>query len=199
MNMKLIAVFIFVLILGKTSAQNFLPLPKNAQPGKGYVQCLIPDSIYTKEKNIGAIPPMGWEEFLLEKVPKHQGWTLELPVFDTVLIKIPIDQTTRMANLPDEYSLIYEEIKIEEFTFKWVLVNRNKECLSANPADCLSVIFVERVPEYERVQKRVLRATAHQQRYDNVDTIIFKQVIETKPLLKTAYEIPPQYKSIKSL
>jgi hypothetical protein len=46
--------------------------------------------------------------------------------------------------------------------------------------------------EFKTVQKLVIKSTAHQQRYDDKDTIIFKQVIETKALKKIAFEVPPQ-------
>lgn len=189
-------VFTFVFIFGKTTAQNFLPLPQNAGAGKVYAQCLIPDSIYRKEKHEGMIPPMGWEEFLLEKTPKRQEWTLELPVFDTVLIKIPVDKTTRMANLPDEYGLAKERILIKMATTKWGFRKSSKECLSANPDDCLILFLIEVPAEYKTVEKLVLKATAHQRRYDDLDTVVFKQVIETKPLTKTLFESPPQYEKV---
>lgn len=194
--MKQIALFTFVFIFGKTTAQNFLPLPQNAGAGKVYAQCLIPDSIYRKEKHVGAIPPMGWEEFLLEKTPKRQGWTLELPVFDTVLIKIPVDKKTRMANLPDEYGLTKEQILIKTATTKWVFKYMIKDCLSANPDDCLVMNLVEIPAEYKTIEKLVLKATAYQRRYDDLDTVVFKQVIETKSLTKTLFESPPQYEKV---
>lgn len=194
--MKQIALFIFVLILGKVTAQSFLPLPQNAGAGKVYAQCLIPDSIYRKEKHEGVIPPIGWDEFLLEKTPKRQEWTLELPIFDTVLIKIPVDKTTRMANLPDEYGLTKERILIKTATTKWVVRKSFKECLSAYPDDCLVLFLIEVPAEYKTVEKLVLKATAHQRRYDNLDTVVFKQVVETQPLTKTLFESPPQYEKV---
>jgi hypothetical protein len=194
--MKQIALFIFVLIFGKATAQSFLPLPQNAGAGKVYAQCLVPDSIYRKEKHEGMILPMGWEEFLLEKTPKRQEWTLELPVFDTVLIKIAVDKTTRMADLPDEYGLAKGKVLIKEASTRWEFRKASKECLSANPDDCLVLFLIEAPAEYKTVEKLVLKATAHQRRYDNIDTIIFKQVIETKPLTKTLFESPPQYEKV---
>lgn len=194
--MKQIALFTFVFIFGKTTAQSFLPLPQNAGAGKVYAQCLIPDSIYRGEKHEGIIPPMGWDEFLLEKTPKRQEWTLELPIFDTVLIKIPVDKTTRMANLPDEYGLTKERILIKTATTKWVVRKSFKECLSANPDDCLVLFLIEVPAEYKTVEKLVLKATAHQRRYDDLDTVVFKQVVETKPLIKTLFERPPQYEKV---
>ncbi len=148
--MKLMIFFIFALFSSKIVAQKPLILPQNAVPAKGYTLCLIPDSTYRKGQISGIIPPMGWEEFILEKVPKHQGWTLELPVFDSILIKIPVDKTTRMANLPDEYGLVDERIVIVAPTLKWVFLKKNKECLSAYPEDCLTMAYVEVPSKYQK-------------------------------------------------
>jgi hypothetical protein len=197
MGINRITLFIFVLMAVKTKAQNRLPLPLKAEAGRVYAQCLLPDSIYAKEKHEGPIPPLGWEEFLLETTPKIQSWTLELPIFDTILITIPVDKTTRMANLPDEYGLTKGRVLIKEASTKWVFKRMmSKVCLSANPDNCLIMALYEVPPEYITVQKLVVKATAHQRRYDGMDTVVFKQVIETKPLKKTVIEVPPQYEKV---
>jgi Putative peptidoglycan binding domain len=194
--MKQIAILFLLFIIGKTNAQPPLVMPPDAVPGKGYAQCLWYDSIYIKEQHGPIVAPVGWDVFLLEKTTKYLRFELELPIFDTVLIKIPVDKTTRMANIPDEYGLTMEPTIVKEPAFSWVYFQREKECLSAEPADCLMLALIEVPTEYKKVQKRVLKATAHQRRYDDVDTVVFKQVIEVKALKKTPIEVPPQYEKV---
>jgi hypothetical protein len=195
--MKQIIVLLFLLIVIKTTAQPPFALPPNAQLGKGYAQCLVYDSLHLSESRLGMIPPLGWEAFLLEKRAKNYRFELELPVFDTIEIKIPVDKTTRMANIPDAYGLIEERVLTILATAEWQLREKgNNRCLYANPSDCI-ILFLNEVPsEYKTIQKRVLTVTAHQRRYDDLDTIVFKQVIEIQALKKKIVEIPPQYEKI---
>jgi hypothetical protein len=194
--MKQIIVLVLFLICGKMVGQKMLPMPVNAQPGKGYVLCIEYDTSFSK-KNYGAfIPPFGWEEVLIEKTPKYQRYTLELPVFDSILLKIPVDKTTRMANIPDRYSLVNDKIMVKPTICKWVFVTKPKECLSADPANCLPIVLIEVVPEYQKVEKLVLQSSSHQQRFDDIDTVTFKQIIEIKPLKKISIEVAPTYKKI---
>jgi hypothetical protein len=194
--MKRILTFIVFWTVGKTAAQPLLVLPEHAQPGKAYTQCLVYDSLHVKENTEAMIPPLGWETFLLESMPKHQRFDVELPVFDTLKLKIPVDPTTHMAMLPDEYGLTTERILIQTATARWVVSKLRKDCAMTHPSNCLHLAFIEVPSIYKTVQKRVLIATAHQQRYDDLDTIVFKQVIENKALIKTAIEVPPQYEKI---
>jgi Putative peptidoglycan binding domain len=116
--------------------------------------------------------------------------------FDTVLLKIPVDKVTQMAQLPDEYGLVIEKIKVQEGAYKWVKKRTSKEELRTNTSNCIAVCFVEIPAEYKTIQKLVLKASAHQRRYDNFDSIIFKQTIETKVSVKTVIQIPPQYEQV---
>jgi hypothetical protein len=194
--MKHITLIMLLLAVLKTAAQKPLVLPDNAEPGRGYGRCLMPDSIYKKENHSGPILPMAWETFILEKVPKYQRFDLELPVFDSINLKIPVDKTTRMADIPDQYGLTTTKIKVKEPTTKWIFRKEIKECLSTYPEDCLVMYLLEVPAEYKTIQKRVVIATAHQRRYDDVDTIVLKQVVETKTLKISAIEAPPQYQTV---
>jgi hypothetical protein len=133
---------------------------------------------------------------LLQNTEAQQRFEIETPRFDTVLLKIPVDKVTRMAQLPDEYGLILEKIKIQEGAYKWVKKRTSKEELGTKISNCLAVCLVEIPAKYKTIQKLVLKATAHQRRYENLDSIIFKQIIETKALVKTVIQIPPQYEQV---
>ena len=180
---------------GKTMGQEMLPLPPNAELGREYAQCLIPDSAH-RSTYYSYIPAYSWDEFLLEKTPELKQFMLELPIFDTIILRIPVDKITRMANLPDEFGLIKEKTKVSESSFKWIHKKYIKECLSANPSDCFGLALIEIPEQYTLIQKLVIKSTAHQQRYDDKDTILFKQVIEIKPLKKIAFDVPPQYEKV---
>jgi Putative peptidoglycan binding domain len=119
-----------------------------------------------------------------------------LPVFDSILLKIPVDKATRMANIPDRYSLVNDKIMVKPTTCKWVFVTKPRECLSADPANCLPIVLIEVVPEYQKVEKLVLQSSLHQQRFDDIDTVVFKQMIELKAIIKTTIDVPPQYKKV---
>jgi hypothetical protein len=191
-------ILLFVLLLNSMGlvGQKMLPMPVNAQPGKEYWQYMVYDSMY-KQDNHGIIPPFGWEAFLIEKMPKHQRFTLNLPVFDTILIKIPVDKISHMANLPDEYGLITERTVVEEGSLGWNKVKKYKSvCLPANFSNCIYLVYFEIPPKYRKIQKRVLKSTAHQQYYENLDSVEFKQIIEVQPLSKVAIEVLPQYETI---
>jgi hypothetical protein len=193
---KQIIVLVLLLNCGKMVGQKMLPMPVNAQPGKEYWQYMAYDSIHQQD-NRGIIPPFGWEAFLIEKIPKHQRFTLSLPVFDTITLKIPVDKSSHMANLPDEYGLITERTVVEEGSLGWNKVKKYKSvCLPANFSDCIYLVYFEIPPQYRKVQKLVLKSTAHQQYYENLDSVEFKQVIEVQPLVKVSIEVPPQYETI---
>jgi hypothetical protein len=195
--MKQFIFYILLLTVGHSKAQKLLPLPENAKPSRKYAQCLIPDSAHRKDYRYDRpFLANSWQAFLLEKTPKLQKFTIELPIFDTILLRIPVDKLTRMANLPDEYGLVNEKFKVNESSFKWKLDEEERECLSANTSDCFVLSYVKVPAEFKTIQKLVVKSTAHQQRYDDKDTIVFKQVIEIKALKKVAFEVAPQYERV---
>jgi hypothetical protein len=195
--MKQIIVLVLLLYCGKMVGQKMLPMPINAKPTRKYAQCLIPDSAHRKEYS-RFIPVFSWDEYLLEITPKSELITLELPVFDTITLKIAVDRATRLANLPDEYILIDELIKVNPSSYKWIVDTENKECLATNPSNCFVLSIVKVRPEYKWIQKLVLKTSAHQQRYEykDRDTVIFKQIVETKPLKRIACNASPKYEKV---
>jgi hypothetical protein len=194
--MKQIIVLVLLLNCGYVRGQKLLPLPTNGKAGKCYKQCLKYDSTVVNPDPYAVIPPFGWEEVLLQNTEAQQRFEIEAPRFDTVLLKIPVDKVTRMAQLPDEYGLIADRITTSKGVNKWVRRQSSKEELKASPSNCLAICLVEVPAVYKTDQKLVLKSTAHQQRYDDIDTIVFKQVIETKPMTKTFIEEPPQYEKV---
>jgi hypothetical protein len=194
--MKLIIVLFLLLNCGEMVGQKMLPMPVNAQPGKCYKQCLKYDSTFANADPYALIPPFGWEEVLLQNTEARQRFDVEVPRFDTVLLKIPVDKVTRMAQLPDEYGLIADRITTAKGVNKWVRRQSSKEELKTSPSNCLAVCLIEIPFEYKISQKLVLKATSHEQRYYDIDTVVFKQVIETKPMTKTLIEVPPQYEKV---
>jgi hypothetical protein len=194
--MKQIIVLVLLLNIGYARGQKLLPLPTNGKAGKCYKQCLKYDSTVVNPDPYAVIPPFGWEEVLLQNTEAQQRFEIEAPRFDTVLLKIPVDKVTRMAELPDEYGLVTEKIKVQEDAYKWVKKRTSNEELGAKTSNCIAVCLVEIPAEYKTIQKLVLKASTHQRRYDNLDSILFKQVIEIKALMKTVIEIPPHYEQV---
>jgi Putative peptidoglycan binding domain len=194
--MKQIILLVLLLNSGEMVGQKMLPMPNDPYPGKIYAQCFVYDSAYSRN-SAGMIPPLGWEEFLIEKTPKHQRFTVELPIFDTLLLKIPVDKATRMADLPDQYGLTNERILLQNYYLRWKTAKKaHSECLYTEPSNCLSLVWVEEPSRYLTVQKRVVVSTAHQERFDNIDTIVFKQMIELKAITKMTIEVSPQFKKV---
>jgi hypothetical protein len=194
--MKQIILLFLILNVEQILGQNMLPLPENPQLGREYAKCIEYDTAYSKNRHGALVLPFAWEEFLLEKSPKTLRFIIELPVFDTIILKIPVDKTTRMANLPDEYGLTKDKVQVSESSFKWVTKKRIKECLSTEPANCLTMAMIEMPAEYKTIQKLVIKSTAHQEYFEDKDTFFFKQIVETKPLKRISVEVPPQYKRI---
>jgi hypothetical protein len=194
--MKQFIFFILLFSSGKIVGQKMLPMPSDPYPGRIYAQCLLYDTAYSRN-SAGMIPPLGWEEFLIEKAPKRQRFAVELPIFDTLLLKIPVNKATRMADLPDQYGLARERILLHDYYLRWKIAKKaHSECLNTEPSNCLSLVWVEEPPRYITVQKRVVVSTAHQERFDDIDTVVFKQIIELEAIIKTTIDVPPQYKKV---
>jgi hypothetical protein len=194
--MKALFIPLFFFSILTLSAQKLLELPPNAQPGKTYAQCLFYDTSYVKNWRDEVIPPTGWEPFLLDIRSNYIRFEYEFPIFDTLFLKIPVDQSTRMASFPDQYGLTKIKVLTEPASTKWQIQNKKTPCLSTNSDNCMKLSLVETPAVYKDCQQRVLIATAHQQRFDNLDTVIFKQIIEVKPLKKIRVEVPPQYETV---
>jgi hypothetical protein len=194
--MKQISLLVWLLNSRGVVGQNLLSLPKNPEAGKCYKRCLKYDSTVVNPDPYAVIPPFGWEEVLLQNTEAQQRFEIEAPRFDTVLIKIPVDKVTRMAHLPDEYGLNTERVKLLDASMKWRLQKNIDRYVRNHSSNCVALCLYEVPAEYRTVKKLIVKATSHQQRYDDVDTVIFKQVIETKPLKKTVIDIPPQCEKV---
>jgi Putative peptidoglycan binding domain len=194
--MKQIILLLMLLKGGVVVGQNMLSLPKNPEAGKCYKQCLKYDSTVVNPDPYAVIPPFGWEEVLFQNTEAQQRFEIEAPCFDTVLLKIPVDKVTRMAQLPDEYGLSTERVKTKEASTKWILRKNIDGNLRTHSSNCLAISLYEVPAEYRTIKKLIVKATTHQRRYDDVDTVIFKQVIETQPLKKTVIDIAPQYEKV---
>jgi hypothetical protein len=194
--MKQWAIFILLLGINNVYGQKLLPLPAHPQAGKCYKQCLKYDSTVVNADIYAVIPPFGWEEVLLQRTEAQQRVEIEAPRFDTVLLKIPVDKVTRMAQLPDEYGLIKYKVKLQEPSTKWTTRRGHDSDFGTNISNCLALCLVEMPAEYKTIEKLALKATAYQRRYDDADTVVFRQVVETRALVKKTIEIPPQYKRL---
>lgn len=182
--------------------------PPNAEPGKCYARCWIPDQYETtteqvqvkpESKRLETIP--GTFETVTERVlAKDAGKRLEVipAVYETVTERVMIkDASKRLETIPPVYETVSEEVEVAPASTRWVRGKADAACVSTNPEDC-QVWCLETVPAQKRtVTKTVLKTPASVREveipaeYANVT----KTVMKTPPTTREI-EIPAEYKTI---
>lgn len=160
-------------------------LPENAQPGKCYARCYIPNQYrYVEEQVVDK--PKSYKEQTIPAVYKT--------VYDTVLVKEEKRITKEVAA---EYEYVKEKIMVSPSTTKWVQGEADANCLSADPKDCQVMCLVETPAEYKTVTRKVVKSPAYS--YDEVIPAEYK-VVTRKVLEKeettVKIDVPATYKTV---
>lgn len=158
-------------------------LPPNAEVGKCYARCFVPDVFDFKEEMV-VDKPMSYKTQTIPATYKT--------VFDTVIVK---PASVRSEEIPAVYETVVEDIMVSPATQKWVKGVADAGCLSANPADC-QVLCLQQVPAvYKKVSRKIVKTPAYRQDIPVPAEykIVSKQVID-QPARQEQIEIPATYK-----
>lgn len=160
-------------------------LPPNAEPGKCYARCFIPDQFEFKEEQV-LDKPLSYKT---EVIPAVYG-----TVTDTVVLR---KAYVKKVVTPAEYEITTEDVLVTPATTKWQKGKADASCLSANPADCQVWCLVEVPAVYKKVTKKVLKTPASS-REETIPAEI--KVVERKVVVEPAktnkVEIPATYKTV---
>jgi hypothetical protein len=160
-------------------------LPPNAEPGKCYARCFIPDQFEFKD------------EMVIDKALSFKAQTIPAKyktVFDTVITR---NASIRYNEVPAVYETITEDIMVSPATEKWVKSTADAGCLSANPADC-QVMCLQQIPAvYKKVTRRVVKAPAYKNEVPVPAEfkIVSRQVVDV-PAQQVQIEVPATYKRV---
>ena len=159
--------------------------PPNAEPGKCYARCVVPDQFEIKEEQVVDKPAYVRTEKVSAKY--------EI-VYDTVIIKAAIK---KMVNTPAQFDMVTEDKLVTPATQKWVKGTADKNCLSANPKDC-EVWCLKSVPAvYEKVTRKVEKVAAAS---NEVEISAVTKVVPRKKLVTASVEnkidVPATYKTV---
>lgn len=160
-------------------------MPANAEVGKCYARCYMPDKYETHEETVIDKP-------LSYKV-QHIPATYKT-VTDTVILKAA---TVTYKNIPATYETTTEDVLVTPATQQWVKGTADAGCLSANPADC-QVMCLKEVPAvYKKVTRKTVKtpATREEVPVPAQYKVVTKKVVD-QPARDEKIEIPATYKDV---
>ncbi|NJN77311.1 MAG: peptidoglycan-binding protein [Saprospiraceae bacterium] len=230
-NILFAVAFLFFAVAAVAQPQD---TPANAEPGKCYAKCMIPDEYETVTERIKVKDastrvetiPAEYETVTEQALDKAAGTRIEVvpaefeEAEERIMTKaasvrietIPAEYETvseqalkkaagtRLIPVPAEYATETERKEIAPATTKWVKRRADKNCLSANPDDCLVWCLVEVPAQYETITKTVLKTPATTKtveipaEYQTVTKQVVKNPAQTRQI-----DIPAEYKTVKKL
>jgi Putative peptidoglycan binding domain len=195
MKYFLIALFCFPTYL---IAQSDWALPTNAG-GAYYCRCFSykPDSI-AQNQPLYAVYNLTYDSVHFKVQEKHVWKKLiNMPVFDTILLHIPVDKETRMAHIPNQYDVIRKYTRPTNYFYKWIEVtSMRKKWMMVDCNRCIIWAKVEIPNEYNFLPTLTLKSMAYELRIDTADSVVIQQVVERSPILFKEEETPEQYETL---
>jgi hypothetical protein len=159
--------------------------PINAEPGKCYAKCYLPDQYEMQSIQI-IDKPASYRYLNIPAVYEN--------VVDTILVK---PSTIKYEIIQAVYGEISDTIQISNATTRWVKGKADPSCLSDNPENC-RVMCLESVPAEFRIQKRRIIASPSYTKSIEIPAE-YKYVTRTvlaKAASKQMIEVPATYKTI---
>jgi hypothetical protein len=157
-------------------------IPPNAIPGKCYARCLVEDKYNYVNENVVDMPKI----IKQIKLP-----ALYKTAYDTVVVS---SESSKSYTVPAEYEYVKEEVMVSPITTKWVKGVVDVGCLSANPADCQVMCFVEVPATYKTIEKKVLKNQAYTK--EEITPMLYK-IVAREVILEaekfSQVEIPVTY------
>lgn len=144
--------------------------PRNVQPGKCYVKCIIPDQYETITENVLLkeastrieIVPAVYEEVEEEVLVKEGYKVLNiLPAkFDTTVEELLVkERASRLEYVPPTFETVTEQILVQPASMNWVKGKVDKNCLSENDPEACKVWCLNETPaKYKTVTRQILKS-----------------------------------------
>lgn len=181
-----------VFVCGNAMAQDF---PPNAQPGKCYAKCVIPEQWETASEEVLVkeassrieVAPATYRTASEEIMVKdsYTVLTVSPPSYTTVTEEIMVKEAgSRLEYVPPVYETVSEQMLVSPASTEWKKQMRASGCQGANPNDCMIWCLVEKAAEYRTVTKQVLKTPA--------STREIPIPAEFKTITKTVVQSPAQ-------
>ncbi|MCB0515250.1 MAG: peptidoglycan-binding domain-containing protein [Chitinophagales bacterium] len=183
-------------------------LPPNAQPGKCYAKCLVPDEYETVTDQILVkeassrieVVPATYRTVEEQILVKEAYSVLEIvpPTYTTVTEEIMVkDASSRLEYVPAVYETVTEQVMVSPASTKWVKGRSDANCLSANPDDCRVWCLKDVPAEYRTVTKQTLKSAASTR--EITIPAEFKTITKTvvqSPAQTVEKTVPAEYRTI---
>ncbi len=158
-----------VFFCGNAMAQG--DFPPNAQPGKCYAKCVIPEQWETTSEEVLVkeassrieVAPATYQTVSEEIMVKDSYTVLTVtpPSYTTVTEEIMVKEAgSRLEYVPPVYETVSEQMMVSPASTEWKKQRRSSGCQGANPDDCMIWCLVEKPAEYRTVTKQVLKTPA---------------------------------------
>lgn len=159
--------------------------PPNAEPGKCYARCVVPDEYEFKEEQVIDKPA----SVKIEKIPARYE-----TVYDTIIVT---PATKKTITTPAQYEVVTEQVLVTPATQKWVKGKASVTCLSQDPKDC-EVWCLKEIPavyktETHKVEK-VAAVTTEKEIPAVTKVVPRKKMVE--PARENKVEVPATYKTV---
>lgn len=184
-------------------------LPLNAQAGKCYAKCIIPDQYETITEEVLLkeassrieIVPAVYEEVEEQVLVKEAYKVLNIlpATFNTITEELLVKEaSSRLEYVPPTFETVTEQILVQPAATKWVKSKADKTCLnSKNPEDCKVWCLNEIPAEYKTVTRQVLKSPASttEMPIPAEYKTITKAVVQS-PAQIAENEIPAEYRRV---
>lgn len=160
-------------------------MPANAEVGKCYARCYMPDKYETHEETV-IDKPLSYK---VQTIPATYK-----TITDTVILKAA---TVTYKTVPATYETTTEDVLVAPASQQWVKGTADAGCLSANPADCQVMCLKEIPAVYKKVTRKtvVTPATKEEVQVPAQYKVVTKKVVD-EPARQEKIEIPATYKDV---
>ena len=183
-------------------------LPPNAQPGKCYAKCLIPDQYDTVTEQILLkeassrleVVPAVYETVTEQVLVKEAYKVLEVgpATFSTTTEEIMTKEAgSRLEYIPPVFETVTEQGLVSPATTKWGAGRADRNCLNEDPEKCKVWCLTEVPAQYKTITKQVLKAPASSREIAIPAEFktITKAVVQ-QPANVQEREIPAEYRTV---
>lgn len=189
-------------------AQDGGDLPTNAQPGKCYAKCLIPDQYDTVTEQVLLkeassrleVVPAVFETVTEQVLVKEAYKVLEVvpATFTTQTEELMTKEAgSRLEYVPPVFETVTEQVLVSPATTKWVAGRADRNCLNEDPEKCKVWCLTEIPAQYKTITKQVLRSPASSREIPIPAEFktITKAVVQ-QPANVQEREIPAEYRTV---
>lgn len=135
--------FIFLAMLQGAFGQS--DVPPNAEAGKCYARCYMPDEYGFVEQEV-VDKPASKKVKVIPAVYKT--------VWDTIVVR---PSQKKVQVIPATFETVKEQVMVEPARTEWVKGKADPGCLSENPEDCQVMCLVELPATYKTISRRIIK------------------------------------------